>query len=194
MTLQLFVGAQPAPEENDVAEACVETTIRFRDFAMYPAARVLTRSGAPVDIGSRAFDLLLCLLRSRGRLVCKEQIVDQVWPTTTVDESNLRFQMASLRRVLGCHRDLIKTIPGRGYLFAAEGPGSQNVSQGVLDPQLESTWVESQNRGHLIIVLDRTQDLRDALQKVLQMLTPESGGALAQAKDSVHPPRLCSTL
>jgi DNA-binding winged helix-turn-helix (wHTH) protein len=89
---------------------------------LFPRSRLLLREGGPVTLGSRAFDLLLVLLRSRGEVVTKDDIVREVWPHTIVEESNLRFQMASLRNALGEDRDLIKTIPGRGYLFAAEPP------------------------------------------------------------------------
>lgn len=92
----------------------------FGRYVVLPTARTLMRAGRPVGLGARAFDLLVVLLASRGEVVGKEAIFRHVWPTTTVDESNLRFQMTLLRKALGRDRDLIKTIPGRGYLFAAE--------------------------------------------------------------------------
>jgi DNA-binding winged helix-turn-helix (wHTH) protein len=92
----------------------------FGPFRLLPGSRTLLRDGQPVDCGSRAFDLLHVLLLSLGEVVSKDDIVRHVWPTTCVDESNLRFQMASLRKVLGAYRDAIKTIPGRGYLLASE--------------------------------------------------------------------------
>lgn len=92
----------------------------FGPFRLLPGSRTLLRDGQPVECGSRAFDLLHVLLLSRGQVVSKDDIVRHVWPTTCVDESNLRFQMASLRKVLGVYRDAIKTIPGRGYLMALE--------------------------------------------------------------------------
>lgn len=92
----------------------------FGPFRLLPGSRTLLRDGRPVDCGSRAFDLLHILLASRGQIVSKDDIVRHVWPTTCVDESNLRFQMASLRKVLGVYRDAIKTIPGRGYLMASD--------------------------------------------------------------------------
>ncbi len=92
----------------------------FGPFRLLPGSRTLLHKGQPVECGSRAFDLLHVLLLSRGKLVSKDDIVRHVWPTTCVEESNLRFQMASLRKVLGAYRDLIKTIPGRGYLLASE--------------------------------------------------------------------------
>jgi DNA-binding winged helix-turn-helix (wHTH) protein len=73
--------------------------------------------GIPVQIGGRAFDLLMTLLRSRGTLLGKDEIIRQVWPETFVDEINLRFQMTMLRKLLGEDRDLIKTVTGRGYLL-----------------------------------------------------------------------------
>ncbi len=96
--------------------------MQFCDFVLVPRARLLLRHDTPVDIGSRAFDLLVVLAEHRGQLVSKQTIVSFVWPTTLVDESNLRFQMVLLRRIFGSHRHLIKTIPGRGYLLAMDGP------------------------------------------------------------------------
>ena len=94
--------------------------IAFRQFQVLPAARTLLLRGMPVEIGGRAFDLLMVLLRSRGDIVSREEIMRQVWPSTIVDEGNLRFQMAMLRKALGADRDMIKTVTGRGYLFVAD--------------------------------------------------------------------------
>jgi DNA-binding winged helix-turn-helix (wHTH) protein len=44
----------------------------------------------------------------------------RVWPRMLVDEANLRVQMSLLRKVLGDDGDIIKNIPGRGYLIAAD--------------------------------------------------------------------------
>jgi len=93
----------------------------FRDYRLKPADRLLTRNGEVVELGGRAFDLLLVLLRSRGSVVSKNDIFAYVWPSMIVDESNLRFQMARLRQALGCDGNVIKTVKGRGYLLAAEG-------------------------------------------------------------------------
>ena len=93
---------------------------RFGRWCLVPQARLLLRDGHSVEVGSRAFDLLHLLLRRRGDIVEKSDIVSFVWPNTIVEESNLRFQMAALRKALGAERELIKTIPGRGYIFAAE--------------------------------------------------------------------------
>jgi DNA-binding winged helix-turn-helix (wHTH) protein len=106
--------------------------LRFSDFVLIPKARLLLRCDRPVDIGSRAFDLLVVLAERRGELVSKQTIISFVWPTTLVEESNLRFQMVLLRKVLGSERHLIKTIPGRGYLLAMDGPQDMQHRTGQL--------------------------------------------------------------
>lgn len=102
--------------------------VAFRNFVAMPAARALLRKGAPVAIGDRAFDLLLVLLQARGEVVGKDEIIRQVWPSTFVDDGNLRFQMAMLRKSLGADRDLIKTVTGRGYLLIDERPDAARLA------------------------------------------------------------------
>lgn len=94
-------------------------TFSFGAYTVAPSAREVLISGQPVELGSRAFDLLVVLLQGRGRLICKEEIMRAVWPTTTVVEANLRMQVAILRRALGTEGTRIKTIPGRGYMFVS---------------------------------------------------------------------------
>ncbi|MDG2527900.1 winged helix-turn-helix domain-containing protein [Caulobacter endophyticus] len=102
----------------------------FRDFSLLPAARILLRDGQAVEIGSRAFDLLHVLLRSRGKVVERAEIMRRVWPTTTVEESNLRVQVSALRKALGDDRELLKTVPGRGYLLAVDVASAGEPARG----------------------------------------------------------------
>src|SRR5262245_35013181 len=87
--------------------------IRIGAFEVYPADRRLCSAGRPVDVGARAFDLLLVLAESPGRLVTKSTLIERVWPRLVVDENNLPAQIASLRRVLGA--GAIRTVPRFGY-------------------------------------------------------------------------------
>jgi DNA-binding winged helix-turn-helix (wHTH) protein len=98
----------------------LSSLMQFRRYTLLPTARKLLRDGMEIDIGGRAFDVLLTLLSARGRIVSKDEIMRQVWPSTIVDECNLRFQMALLRRALGGDRDIVKTVPGRGYLIVED--------------------------------------------------------------------------
>lgn len=116
-------GLGQTPDARDEAQS---TPVTFRDFQVWPTARLLSRSGTNICIGSRAFDLLIILLQSRGSIVSKRSIMEYVWRLTIVDDSNLRFQVATLRKALGKDRDLIKTIPGQGYFFACDPAHSQD--------------------------------------------------------------------
>lgn len=95
---------------------------RFGDFQLDPQRRELISEGKPVELGSRSFDLLVLLVRSRGQVVSKNQILDEVWPNLTVDEANLRFQISHLRKKLSekdASGEYIKNVAGRGYAFVA---------------------------------------------------------------------------
>ena len=114
-----------APNEGrQQATAQRDDVIRFGKYVIQPGSRSLLCQGRVVDLGSRAFDLLLVLVRARGTIVEKSEIFRCVWPSTHVEESNLRFQIACLRRALVSDRELIKTIPGRGYIFLTEAIAS----------------------------------------------------------------------
>jgi len=78
--------------------------------------RQLLADGAPVKLGTRAFDLLLILLEADGSLVSKEELLSRVWGIV-VSEENLKIQIAALRKALGADRDVIRTEFGRGYRF-----------------------------------------------------------------------------
>ncbi len=92
--------------------------IRIGAFEIYPSERMLCSAGKPVEIGARAFDLLLVLVEQHGRLVHKNTLLERVWPRLVVDENNLPAQIASLRRVLGA--GAIRTVPGFGYRLELE--------------------------------------------------------------------------
>jgi len=82
-----------------------------------PDERRLLVNGEPVPVGARAFDLLMCLLKHRDRVVTKEELLQTVWPGVVVEESNLTVHVAALRKLLGAQA--IATIAGRGYRFVA---------------------------------------------------------------------------
>src|SRR5450432_3751550 len=101
--------------------------IRVGAFDLYPSERLLCAGVKQLDLGARAFDLLLVLVEHPGRLVTKATLLERVWPRLVVDENNLPAQIASLRRVLGA--GAIRTVPGFGYRLeldvSAKGPTEQ---------------------------------------------------------------------
>ncbi|WP_250862618.1 winged helix-turn-helix domain-containing protein, partial [Caballeronia sp. INML3] len=55
------------------------------------------------------------LAKAEGRLVTKDELMSAVWPRTVVEENNIQVHLSSLRKNLGSDRDIIVTVPGRGY-------------------------------------------------------------------------------
>src|SRR5271165_2846581 len=91
--------------------------LEFGRFRVLLRRRQLLADGVSVELGTRAFDLLLALLEADGSLVTKEELISRVWPSVVVSAENLKFQVSALRKALGADRDLIRTEFGRGYRF-----------------------------------------------------------------------------
>jgi two-component system OmpR family response regulator len=79
--------------------------------------RAVTRAGEPVNLTVTEFNLLRVLIRNRGRIVPKEQLVAEVW-AGEADNHLLEVHMSSLRRKLEAHGPrMIRTIRATGYLL-----------------------------------------------------------------------------
>lgn len=93
--------------------------LQFDDYELDIEQRRLTERGQPLRLGGRAFDILFTLVSRAGEVIAKDELINLVWPTTTVDEGSLRVHLVSLRKTLGDRtKHYIETIPGRGYVFA----------------------------------------------------------------------------
>ena len=82
----------------------------------------VTRSGQQLMSGSGyLFDLLLCLVRHRGMVLRREQLLQQIWGSESAKERRkVDVYVHTLRRKLEDdpdHPQLIQTIPGIGYCF-----------------------------------------------------------------------------
>ena len=121
-TLAIHLGVTLIRREGSMEPSDHLETFRFGNYLLDPQRRKLTREGNPVELGSRSFDLLVLLVRARGQIVSKNQILDEVWPNLIVDETNLRFQISRLRKELSQSSEpgeYIKSVAGRGYVFVA---------------------------------------------------------------------------
>ena len=99
-----------------------QATISFDVFRLSPTERLLSKEGKPIELGGRAFDILVALAERAGQVVSKNELIDIVWPDTTVEEGSLRFHIASLRKALGDGESgarYVTTVYGGGYCLAA---------------------------------------------------------------------------
>lgn len=122
--------------------------------------------GRPLRVGGRAFEILSVLMQADGRIVSKDELITQVWPDTVVEENNLQVQISSLRKLLG-EKELIQTVPRRGYrllkereppLFHPTTPGpSASEDQQRIDPDSVQ-----------VFIVDDEAPVRTALSRLLR--------------------------
>ncbi len=104
--------------------------ITFGPFCLYPDARMLLRSDKPVQLGSRAREMLLLLVERAGEVVKKRELMARVWPDTIVEEGTLRVHIASLRKALGdglAGIRYVENVTGFGYRFIAPVTRSEEI-------------------------------------------------------------------
>ena len=92
--------------------------LRFAEFEVQEGEFCLIRGGETIPVEPKAFRVLLYLLRNPHRLVTKDELLDAVWPDTSVSENSLTRSIALLRRLLGddTHEPrFIATVPTVGY-------------------------------------------------------------------------------
>lgn len=126
-----------------------ETIYTFEDFKLDSARKLLLRveSGESVQLTSKAIQVLSLLVKNRGELVTKDELMKTVWHDSFVEDANLTQTISVLRRTLGETPDqhrFIVTEPGKGYRFVA--------------PVSESTAIEETS-----VVHDQRSDLRRPL-------------------------------
>jgi DNA-binding winged helix-turn-helix (wHTH) protein len=94
---------------------------RFGQFLLDDEIFALRRDGAEVPLRPQALDLLLYLLKNADRVVTKGELLEKVWRGVTVSENTLPQTILAIRRVLdeAPGEELIQTVRGRGYRFAA---------------------------------------------------------------------------
>jgi DNA-binding response OmpR family regulator len=84
-----------------------------------PAREVRDTAGVPIELTRTEFDLLVCLLRSRGCVMSRRAILDEVWGAgVVVDFHTVDNFVSSLKRKLGWGGDRsarIRAVRGVGY-------------------------------------------------------------------------------
>ena len=104
-----------------------EQALAFRRLRIDPAARRVFKDDAPVELTALEFELLLALARHRGRVLSREQLIEQVWGADYYgDERVVDVHLGHLRRKVEddpVRPALIVTVRGAGYRFEDEADG-----------------------------------------------------------------------
>jgi predicted ATPase/DNA-binding winged helix-turn-helix (wHTH) protein len=132
----------------------------FGSFRLIPERQLLVGGEKPVNLGGRGLELLHALVEHSGKVVSKDELIARIWPDTCVSESNLKVQIAALRRALGEGRRgdrYIATVSGRGYRFVApvERHGTSRVQGETAAPEhnLSLGWTRPLGRDNILDAL-----------------------------------------
>jgi DNA-binding winged helix-turn-helix (wHTH) protein/tetratricopeptide (TPR) repeat protein len=97
---------------------------RFGPFRLYTPDLLLVCHRTQLRLTPKALATLLMLIRNQGRLVSKDELLEEVWADTFVDEGILARNICELRKALNGHGTgedfYIETISRRGYRFVPE--------------------------------------------------------------------------
>ena len=102
-----------------------QTTFRFGAFELDLAAYTLHRRGRAVRLERRPMDLLILLVKQRGRLVPRGDIVRLLWGDGVFGDVEMGINTAMLKVRRALHDSprkpsFIETVPGKGYRFVGE--------------------------------------------------------------------------
>jgi DNA-binding winged helix-turn-helix (wHTH) protein/TolB-like protein len=155
----------------------------FGSYSVEVLRRQVFYDGVSVPLTAKAFDTLAILIRRRGEVVTKDELIHAVWPDTIVEENNLIQQISALRKALGervgDHKYIV-TVPGRGYSFVA------SVDESSIEKTAPPVNAEShqQRRSHPRLMLD-PGTLAGASYAVLFMLLIASAFVWSFAEQSI---------
>jgi predicted ATPase/DNA-binding winged helix-turn-helix (wHTH) protein len=97
-----------------------QRVVAFGPFRLFPAERLIERSGEQLQLGGRAMDILIALVERAGDVLSQRELIDRVWSNVIVEDNNLRFHVAALRKALSDGQDgarYVINVPRRGYSF-----------------------------------------------------------------------------
>ena len=109
------MAADPSPTAQSLR-------LHFDRFEIDEADARLTQAGEPVPLAPKPFAVLCALVRTPGKLLTKNALLDSVWGHRYVTESVLKSTISELRAALGDdpkHPRYIETVSRRGYRFIA---------------------------------------------------------------------------
>lgn len=121
----IFRRKQSAPYRN---------TIKIDDLEIDPNTHTVIRGGKTINLRRKEYNILEYLCMNPGRILTKEMIVNQAWPTSSEKWTNsIGVHIKQIRDKID--RDspnkLIKTVYGLGYMVVI--PHADNTKEGDLD-------------------------------------------------------------
>lgn len=103
----------------------------FDRFRLVPTEKLLLFDGMPLNPSPKVFEVLVELVVNHGRLVSKDELLNQIWGDTFVEEATLARTVSNLRKILRENSELnyIETVAKSGYRFTDSVPVFEEVRE-----------------------------------------------------------------
>jgi Tol biopolymer transport system component/DNA-binding winged helix-turn-helix (wHTH) protein len=146
----------------------------FDDVRVEPATFRAFKADDAIQLEPKTFRLLLFLIENRGRLIEKEEILENIWNRTHVTENALVREIAKLRKTLGDDPKAaryIETVHTRGYRFVAEvqvrDDLNTNQAHSLLGEEAKDSDPAAQGSSEELITPEETVPRREAFEATL---------------------------
>src|SRR5580704_8618311 len=93
---------------------------QYEGYTLDAARSSLRTADREVQLRPKSFDVLRYLVEHADRLVTKEELIKAIWPNVVATDESLTHCASEARQAIGdVGQAIIKTVPRRGYRFAA---------------------------------------------------------------------------
>lgn len=99
-----------------VGSSAEEESFTAGDITLIPSRREVLRGGERLVLTLKEYELLAALMKEKGRVISREELLSRVWGYDFTGESRtLDVHIRTLRAKLGESGNIIETVRGVGY-------------------------------------------------------------------------------
>jgi len=132
--------------------------VRFDNFTLDADRRELKGAEGTIHVEPQVFDLLFYFAQNSNRVISKDELIEHVWNGRIVSDAAVNSRINSARRAIGEtgeKQTFIRTIPRRGFLFAAEvtpRTHDQPASAAIVATQVEPSNLELPDKPSIAVL------------------------------------------
>lgn len=105
---------------RSVSTSAAKNELRHEGLVLNTTHQTVTADGSPLALTKTEFDLLSLLMRERGHVLSRSQLIRRAWPEgVVVTDRAVDVNITRLRKKLGDYARSIVSRPGFGYMFDA---------------------------------------------------------------------------
>jgi DNA-binding winged helix-turn-helix (wHTH) protein len=110
-------SADVAVDDMPGLMAVTDQVILVGDLHVDETAHQVHYRGRAIDLTPLEFELLVALVRHRGQIMSKGQLLQMIWGYDGLSDNVVEAQISGLRRKIGSNRPVIETVRGYGYVI-----------------------------------------------------------------------------